>query len=495
MKLIKQLSIITAAITLAACGSSNTDKTVGLNDIDQDYQGIWISEDKGLAVDVGIDRVVNYKFTSDYCFKVDELDNVTTNDITRVVNLTDDGTLDWFAGYGPQNMRASSFELFKMSNLPLSCQTNLVPLLGQAGHTRNPEQTFAIFSQIFEEYYMDFELQNVDWLGLAQAQAAAINADSSDLDLLIAMDNMIQPLADAHTSVSTPDGITVSYNNKLVLAERLVKEFAEANGMPFPIPAQIITETQLQQLQVYVEQGLATQQAIIANYAVNEDTIKERADGAVFWFENEGIGYLHIGTMLGFHEDNDEADTLQNDTDEIAAIDAILDEALSDLANVEGLIVDVRTNNGGHEFVSLAIASRFTDSRVLAYTKKHGKTSPIQEIFIEPRGEHTFTGPIALLVSATTVSAAETFAMSMSVLDNVTLIGETTQGAFSDIMDWTLPNGFDIALSSEFYYDVHGNWLEGEGVPVDIEVPFFSQQEREEGYDAGIEAAISLFDQ
>ncbi|MBU2877055.1 S41 family peptidase [Aliiglaciecola lipolytica] len=495
MKLIKQLSIITAAITLAACGSSNTDKTVGLNDIDQDYQGIWISEDKGLAVDVGIDRVVNYKFTSDYCFKVDELDNVTTNDITRVVNLTDDGTLDWFAGYGPQNMRASSFELFKMSNLPLSCQTNLVPLLGQAGHTRNPEQTFAIFSQIFEEYYMDFELQNVDWLGLAQAQAAAINADSSDLDLLIAMDNMIQPLADAHTSVSTPDGITVSYNNKLVLAERLVKEFAEANGMPFPIPAQIITETQLQQLQVYVEQGLATQQAIIANYAVDEDAIKERADGAVFWFENEGIGYLHIGKMLGFHEDNDEADTLQNDTDEIAAIDAILDEALSDLANVEGLIVDVRTNNGGHEFVSLAIASRFADSRVLAYTKKHGKTSPTQEIFIEPRGEHTFTGPIALLVSATTVSAAETFAMSMSVLDNVTLIGETTQGAFSDIMDWTLPNGFDIALSSEFYYDVDGNWLEGEGVPVDIEVPFFSQQEREEGYDAGIEAAISLFDQ
>jgi C-terminal processing protease CtpA/Prc len=75
------------------------------------------------------------------------------------------------------------------------------------------------------------------------------------------------------------------------------------------------------------------------------------------------------------------------------------------------------------------------------------------------------------------------------------LIGEATQGAFSDIMKWELPQGFDLGLSSEYYYSANGSWLEGQGVPVDIDTSFFSIDEREQEYDAGIEAAIDWFKQ
>lgn len=482
-------------LSLGACGSSDNNAPITTdNVIDPSYQGIWLANDKGLAIKIGQSTVENYMFTSDFCFLTEYVDEVETGDLERYVSKENAGSLYWFAGYGPREMSASGFELTSTSALPQSCETNLIALKGQDGYQQNPELTFSIFNQIFEEYYIDFDLQNVDWTGLKQTYSVGITQESTNLDLMIAMDAMIKPLRDAHTSITSEFGI-VSYNNKQVLRERLVEEFANTEGLPYPIPGEIVTDQMLESLQGFMLDSIELQKKLILDYAEDESSVTFRADGDVFWFVNEGIGYLHIGKMIDYHPDNDYADDLQNDTNELASLDQILDEALLDLQNVDGLILDIRTNNGGHEFVSLAIANRFTDGNVLAYTKKHGKTSPEVEVYLMPRGDVRYTGPIALLVSASTVSAAETFALSMSELDNVVLIGEATQGAFSDIMNWVLPNGFELGLSSEYYYSANGSWLEGQGVPVDIGTSFFSIDEREQEYDAGIEAAIEWFNQ
>lgn len=494
MKFIKRITISAMLLSLGACGSSNNNSPITTDAIDPAYQGIWLANDKGLAIKIGERTVENYMFTSDFCFLTEDADEVETRDLERYVSIESTGSLYWFAGYGPREMSASGFELISTSALPNACETNLIALEGQDGYQENPEQTFSIFSQIFEEYYMDFDLQNVDWTGLKQTYSAGITQDSTNLDLMIAMDAMIKPLRDAHTSITSEFG-TVSYNNKQVLTERLIEEFANTEGLPYPIPGEIVTEAMLENLQAFISDSIELQKTLILDYADDASSVIFRADGDVFWFVNEGIGYLHIGKMIDYHPDNEDADDLQNDTNELASLDQILDEALSDLQNVDGLILDIRTNNGGHDFVSLAIANRFTDGNVLAYTKKHGKTSPEVEVYLMPRGEVRYTGPIALLVSASTVSAAETFALSMSELDNVVLIGEATQGAFSDIMNWELPQGFDLGLSSEYYYSANGSWLEGQGVPVDIDTSFFSIDEREQEYDAGIEAAIDWFKQ
>ena len=83
----------------------------------------------------------------------------------------------------------------------------------------------------------------------------------------------------------------------------------------------------------------------------------------------------------------------------------------------------------------------------------------------------------------------------MRELPNVTIIGDATQGVFSDVMTWQLPNGFEIGLSNEFYLSTDGDWFEGQGVPVDIEVPFFTRENREQEVDAGIEAAVAHLSQ
>jgi C-terminal processing protease CtpA/Prc len=113
------------------------------------------------------------------------------------------------------------------------------------------------------------------------------------------------------------------------------------------------------------------------------------------------------------------------------------------------------------------------------------------DINIAPRSEINYLGPIVVLISASTVSAAETFTMIMDEMPNVTLIGETTHGAFSNVLEWTLPNGFNIGMSNEFYLTPDGVWYEGTGIPVDIEVPFFTREQREQGVDLGIETAAA----
>lgn len=492
----KKLAMVVMAVALSACGGSKDTSNINISAINNDYKGSWVAQDKGLVIDITQSAFNIYRFTSDYCLVEDSYENVSNDDINQILNLANDkNSLYWFGGFGPQDIQAPGFTLLKQNQLPLSCANGIIPSIDDQNYVRNPELTFDIFSQIFAEYYLNFDLKSVDWASLVEQNGVSIDSESSDLDLLVAMDNMISTLSDPHNSIITPDGIEVSYTNKLSLTEKLAQEYAQANNLSFPITFESVTQQQIEDIYAYINTNLTLQKELIASYADSETDITTALDGEVFWFENEGLGYLHIGKMYEYHEDSDDNTPLQNDSLEVSALDEILDAALSDLNNVEGLIIDVRTNVGGHDFVSLAIASRFTSERIHAYTKYSGRfsnSSEINEVYIEPRGNHKFTGNIVLLTSETTNSAAEVFTLSMSQLPNVTLIGEATQGAFSDVMEWQLPNGFEIGLSSEAYLTPNGDWLEGSGVPVDIEVPFFTLQERIEEIDIGIETAVSV---
>jgi C-terminal processing protease CtpA/Prc len=93
------------------------------------------------------------------------------------------------------------------------------------------------------------------------------------------------------------------------------------------------------------------------------------------------------------------------------------------------------------------------------------------------------------MTSASTSSAAETFAMSMRQRANTTLVGEATAGGFSDGLDKVLPHGTEFSLSNEFYLTPDNEEFEGVGVPVDIEQAFFTLEQREQGIDLGLEKA------
>ena len=302
----------------------------------------------------------------------------------------------------------------------------------------------------------------------------------------------LEPLADGHNYVASPEGLEYKVTTKPTMLERLVEDFAHDNNLDFPISGDVVTPTLIAQLEGFLLDNLSLQWQIVTSYAQEADDIKSTANDAIRWFENDGLGYLFIGTMLGYAESAQDELTFSRNT--LAAVDAALDEALLDLQNVDGLIIDVRTNDGGFDYVSMAIASRFAQEEFHAFSKQArdgNSRTELLDINIAPRSEINYVGPIVVLTSSSTVSAAETFTMIMDEMPNVTLIGEATHGALSNVLEWTLPNGFTIGLSNEFYLTPNGEWYEGTGIPVDIEVPFFTREQREQGIDLGIEAAAA----
>mgnify|MGYP000524817791 CR=1 FL=1 len=387
----------------------------------------------------------------------------------------------------------------KTQTLPDACQQAIIPIIGQTGYGRNPQQTFEIFYQAFNDYYFDFTTKNVDWDAIYAEKIVLINDDITDQELGAIMGDMVAPLKDIHIKVGFEE--QENYNtgiNKLGLSQKLVKEFADLAGLPFPIPGEMLNQTLINKTNEYVSQMHALQWELITDYASEETDIQYAADGLIRWFKNDGLGYLYIGAMtLGIDEDQAET-SAELAQIELNQFDNILDTIIADLADVQGLIIDVRNNLGGSDFISLALASRFTQNeQVHVYSKQvrlDTARTELVDIFISPRGQQ-YLGSIALLTSNTTVSAGEVFTLAMKQLPNVTIIGEPTQGALSDVMDFPLPNGFELGLSNEFYLSPTGEWFEHQGIPVDITIPFFTQQHRNLEIDGGIEAAIELLTQ
>ncbi len=110
-----------------------------------------------------------------------------------------------------------------------------------------------------------------------------------------------------------------------------------------------------------------------------------------------------------------------------------MSQALTALKGAQGIILDNRWNPGGSDDISPAYARFFADkirpvfskeTRIGDHTGNHTKDhyGPRTNIAVTPTATHGFTGPVALLNSGFTASAAEIFTMAMQELPNVTVI-------------------------------------------------------------------------
>jgi C-terminal processing protease CtpA/Prc len=199
---------------------------------------------------------------------------------------------------------------------------------------------------------------------------------------------------------------------------------------------------------------------------------------------DDSTGYLDIPTMAGYAKPEDEKQVLTE----------ALDEILLAFEDAEALIVDVRFNGGGLDSNALLIASRFADQRRLAFskqTREGDQYTPRREFYVEPQGTSQFTKPVFVLTSRATLSAAEVFVMIMRAFPHVTLVGEPTAGAHSDVMGRSLPNGWEFGLSHQVYYTHDGQVYEKTGLPPDVEVEM-SKTALDAGADPILDKALEL---
>lgn len=145
-----------------------------------------------------------------------------------------------------------------------------------------------------------------------------------------------------------------------------------------------------------------------------------------------------------------------------------IDRALTGLKNAGAvaLLLDLRKNGGGLFDEGIAVASAFLPDGMVAMEEHRGTLTPLDVL----PNVRRFSGPIVVLVSGFTASAAEIVAGALQ--DNgVPLVGEKTFGKGTIQTIYTLRGGWGLRLTTSFYYTRSGRAIDGRGLQPDVRIP------------------------
>lgn len=200
---------------------------------------------------------------------------------------------------------------------------------------------------------------------------------------------------------------------------------------------------------------------------------------------------VRIYAILGF----DEAFDFASDEFDIKSLHTILDRVLTDLQDTRAMVLDLRTNGGGTDAVSIEIVIRFATDKlqvVSKFARSFNGESTTKQAFTIPV-PNTYTSPIVVLSSQESASAVEILVMAINSLPNVTLIGDESNGVLSDTLGKSLPDEWEFGLFNEVYSDYQDKRFEVSGVPVDAIVQALSLPDINQGIDRALNAAVASF--
>ena len=136
------------------------------------------------------------------------------------------------------------------------------------------------------------------------------------------------------------------------------------------------------------------------------------------------------------------------------------DEALANLRDSAGLIIDVRNNGGGDTAVARPIMGRFIAERqayALMRRREGADLSAPWTEYVEPRGPFTYDKPVIVLTNHWSGSMAEGFPMGMRNIGRATIVGTKMMGLGAAVFPIRLDRtGIEAQYSAERVYDTHG---------------------------------------
>jgi len=176
----------------------------------------------------------------------------------------------------------------------------------------------------------------------------------------------------------------------------------------------------------------------------------------------------------------------------------VLPEARALAEEAGGLILDLRHNGGGDFTWAFGELADWTDRDHPVFRSRTrngpelGDFDPWFDWAIEGEGTPV-DFPIYVLTDRFTISAGERLVMALRTFDDVTFLGEPTNGAISTMIGRELPNAWYFDLPTQEVEDALGEVWEGVGLPVDFEV-INDPVEMAAGHDAVLDAALTLWE-
>jgi len=150
-------------------------------------------------------------------------------------------------------------------------------------------------------------------------------------------------------------------------------------------------------------------------------------------------------------------------------IPAQVDEALEQMRDTRGLIIDVRLNGGGDEPTAGKVAGRFLQKEFV-YSCSQYRNGPSHtdltekyERKVSPRGPWRYNRPVVLLIGQKCMSSNESFIAMMSGDPEVTIIGDHTCGSSGNPRIVKLPLDMTVGVPRWIDYLPDGAPLDERG--------------------------------
>ena len=421
-----------------------------------EFKGAWIQEGTGLVLNIGEADLTVYRYTSETCSIISDFNQVPLVDADDVILKTrssDNGSTFSFVLLGD-----SEFDRFHLvsETLPNSCVNAPDP------EQFNPEFIFEHAWHSFNDYYPFFTERNVDWQAQRNRFRNQVSSNTTERELFEILKAMISPINDGHVSLSVE---TDSFEEQFFPAK--------STGWNARISALAKQEdVSVDEARVFI--FLEYIQKLATNYGDGEFKFSGENELSLVWGKLVGnVGYLNI-VESEIDPEEGVVLTTEQQLDKIAEqMEAILEE----FKDTDSLIVDVSFNPGGSDVYSLAIASYFTDTERLAFSKEdynNGNPTPRKEFFVKPNSHAYYGKPVTLITTSNSASAAEIFTIAMQAIPTVSHVGEPTNGILSDILGIELMEGWDLGISSQVYYSPDNEVFEVVGVPPETHIPVTS---------------------
>ncbi len=193
--------------------------------------------------------------------------------------------------------------------------------------------------------------------------------------------------------------------------------------------------------------------------------------------ENENIGYLQIT----------EFDDITPDQ---------FTEGMAELreSNIEGLIIDLRSNPGGSLQAVCDIARQILPKGIIVYTvDRNGEREDYT-----CDGTHEIDIPVVVLVNQYSASASEILSGAIKDYKLGKLVGMTTFGKGIVQRVFDLKDGTAVKLTVSNYYTPNGNNIHGIGIEPDVEVEYdadaYAKDKTDNQLDKAVEVMNGLLD-
>ena len=172
----------------------------------------------------------------------------------------------------------------------------------------------------------------------------------------------------------------------------------------------------------------------------------------------DGIGYARIDVFT-------------------ATTDAEFKQKVVELGELDGLVLDLRSNTGGALPSATKLADMFMERRLIVrIVNRDGETQTRGRSRWVARPPVLFRQPVVVLVDESTASASEILAGAMGPLESVTVVGQTTygKGVIQQVMP--LPQGKLLKLTVAEYRLSQNRVINEVGIEPDIELHPISSQ-------------------